>query len=64
MVIDNIEILYFMIYNPDIEAKMNYKIYEIKKEDIQEDLERLKYNIIEFEKEFNEKEITFNLLIN
>lgn len=64
LVIDDLEILYFMIYNPDLKSKINYKIYEIKKEDIEEDLKRIKMNIVEFEKDYNEAEINFILELN
>lgn len=63
LVIDDLEILYFMVYNPNLKSKINYKIYEIKKEDIEEDLKKLTTNLVDFEKDYNEAEINFNLLI-
>ena len=59
LVIESLQVLNFMIYNPDIKTKIKYKIYTFTKEELKKDLENLENNIKIFIEQFKEKEKQF-----
>jgi hypothetical protein len=59
LTIESLEILNFMIYNPNIKGEVKHKIYIFERQELKEDLEKLEDNLKRFIEKFKEREKEF-----
>lgn len=64
LTIETLQVLNFMIYNPDIKGEVKHKIYIFERQELKNDLENLENNLKLFIEQFKEKEKEFIKFIN